>query len=287
MAVSNSRKERRSYYSARTGKVSTGGGIDLGALRRAFRPVFDKLEEQGFFLVAFGERLGSGWRPGTLGDVRLHILRRLHKEDLWPVQDHLHRYKEDDLFDIIELMFDHVSKPLKKTQATILGNGPRFHAFDRKVGCREFRAVVNDLLADYKQGYELTSRGEIRAMPAPGMELLMAEKMRHPDSDNVVVRVETAKQKFLRRGGTVEDHRDAVRDLAAVLEYLRPTAKKVLNTKDEADIFRIANEFGIRHHNQQQKTNYDEEIWLSWMFYHFLSTIHACVRLIQKSSSTP
>ena len=227
MAVSKRRKEPRSYYSARTGKVSTAVGIDLGALRRAFRPVFDKLEEQGFFLVAFGERAGPAWRFGRLGDVRLHILRRLHKEDLWPVQDHLHRYKEDDLFDMIELMFDHVSKPLKKTPATILGNGPRFHDFDRKVGCREFRAAINDLLADYKQGYELTSRGEIRAMPASGMEQLMAEKVRHPDSGNVVVRVETAKQKFLRRGGTVEDHRDAVRDLAAVLEYLRPAAKKV------------------------------------------------------------
>lgn len=287
MAVSNSRKERRSYYSARTGKVSTAVGIDLDALRRAFRPLFDKLEDQGFFQVAFGERFGSAWRPGTLGDVRLHILRRLHKEDLWPVQDHVHRYKEDDLFDMIELLFDHVSKPLKKTQSTILGYGPRFHDFDRKVGCREFRAAINDLLADYKQGYELTGRGEVRAAPASGMEPLMAEKVRHPDSANVVMRVEAAKQKFLRRGGTMEDHRDAVRDLAAVLEFLRPAAKKVLNTKDEADLFRLANEFGIRHHNQQQKTNYDEEIWLNWMFYHYLSTIHACVRLIQKSSSAP
>ena len=73
-----------------------------------------------------------------------------------------------------------------------------------------------------------------------------------------------------------------MRDLADVLEYLRPTAKSVLKHEDEADLFSLANNFGIRHHNQRQKTSYDEAIWLSWMFYYYLSTIHACQRLINK-----
>lgn len=43
-----------------------------------------------------------------------------------------------------------------------------------------------------------------------------------------------------------------------------------------SDLFQIANEFGVRHHNQKQKqkTNYDERIWLSWMFYYYLANIH-------------
>lgn len=39
----------------------------------------------------------------------------------------------------------------------------------------------------------------------------------------------------------------------------------------------------IRHHNKEQKTGYDESIWLSWAFYYYLATINACVRLIERS----
>ncbi|MGY2486212.1 hypothetical protein [Cupriavidus sp. CP313] len=81
----------------------------------------------------------------------------------------------------------------------------------------------------------------------------------------------------------MSERRDAVRDLADVLEFLRGEAKAVLLSKDEADLFNLANNFGIRHHNKEQKTDYDASIWLSWAFYYYLATIHACVRLIERS----
>ena len=71
--------------------------------------------------------------------------------------------------------------------------------------------------------------------------------------------------------------------MADVLEYLRAEAKKVLTSDDERDLFNLANNFGIRHHKHGQKTDYDQGIWLSWIFYYYLATIHACVRLINKS----
>ena len=74
-----------------------------------------------------------------------------------------------------------------------------------------------------------------------------------------------------------------MRDLADVLEFLRPQAKLVLASKDESDLFELANSFGIRHHNQRQKTGYDSAIWHSWMFYYYLATIHAVTRLIERS----
>ncbi|HEX3471677.1 MAG TPA: hypothetical protein VHT28_10880, partial [Silvibacterium sp.] len=61
--------------------------------------------------------------------------------------------------------------------------------------------------------------------------------------------------------------------------------KSVLNSKDETDLFQFANNFGIRHHRKDQKTDYDTSIWLSWMFYYSLATIHACLRLIEKSKA--
>lgn len=72
--------------------------------------------------------------------------------------------------------------------------------------------------------------------------------------------------------------------------YLMPLitgAKRVLNRDDERDLFNLANNFGIRHHKPGQKTDYDQAIWHSWMFHHYLATIHACVRVIEKAKTSP
>lgn len=54
---------------------------------------------------------------------------------------------------------------------------------------------------------------------------------------------------------------------------------------DESDLFQIANRFVIRHHEPSQKTNYDAAIWLPWMFYVYLASIHLSLRLIQRANS--
>ena len=57
--------------------------------------------------------------------------------------------------------------------------------------------------------------------------------------------------------------------------------------KDENDLFNIANNFGIRHHNDKQKTGYDAALWLSWMFYFYLATIHVVVRKLKPPEDRP
>ncbi len=66
-----------------------------------------------------------------------------------------------------------------------------------------------------------------------------------------------------------------------MLEYLRPQLKQILSSNDESDLFNLANNFGIRHHNQRQKTDYDPA-WLSWIFHHYLATIHLATRLVEQ-----
>jgi hypothetical protein len=75
-----------------------------------------------------------------------------------------------------------------------------------------------------------------------------------------------------------------VRELVDVLEYLRPRMKELITTKDEADLFNIANNFGACHRNDKQKTGYDASLWLSWMFYFYLSTIHVVLRKMKQES---
>jgi hypothetical protein len=44
-------------------------------------------------------------------------------------------------------------------------------------------------------------------------------------------------------------------------------------SKDEADLFNIANNFALRHHRATQRDDYDDA-WLTWLFYVYLATTH-------------
>lgn len=60
----------------------------------------------------------------------------------------------------------------------------------------------------------------------------------------------------------------------------------MLDSKDEAAIFELANNFAIRHHNPKQKTNYDQTIWFSWIFHFYLAIYHAAIRLLIKKETS-
>ena len=65
-------------------------------------------------------------------------------------------------------------------------------------------------------------------------------------------------------------------------EKIRPAVKAEMLRGDEADLFNIANNFGIRHLNDKQQTGYDAALWLSWMFYFYLATIHVVLRKMKQ-----
>lgn len=92
----------------------------------------------------------------------------------------------------------------------------------------------------------------------------------------IAERVRRAQERFARPGATVADHRDAVRDLADVLEALRPRLAKAISAKDEDALFEIINRFGVRHTNKLQQVDYDA-LWLFWMFHVFGATVYVAL----------
>jgi hypothetical protein len=145
---------------------------------------------------------------------------------------------------------------------------------------------INRVLGHYERKFELSARGEVLLKAELGFDRMFAADV--PTSDvKVGDRVDAAVLKFRRHGSTFDDRRQAVRDLADVLEYLRPHVKDLLSSGDESDLFNIANNFGIRHHNERQKTSYDAQFWLPWMFYFYLSTIHVLLRKIERTGKNP
>lgn len=109
------------------------------------------------------------------------------------------------------------------------------------------------------------------------------QKKINPQKGDIKARMIEAEKLFYNGRSSLIDRKNAVKELADCFEFLRNDLKSVLNKKDEADLFNIANNFGIRHHNENQKTDYDKNIWLSWMFHFYLASLHASLRLIERA----
>ena len=76
--------------------------------------------------------------------------------------------------------------------------------------------------------------------------------------------------------------------LADVLEFPKPKLKaaisaiSAISSKDESDLFNIANNFSIRHHNQQQKIEYDQDLGMKLVLYIYLATIRFVIGRLEK-----
>lgn len=273
----------RRYYSAR----KTKNPLAEDGLKALFGAVFCQFEEKQYFDQAFGFHcVDAGWMPGTTGQKpEVYFLRHLRKPHLWPIKENLNSYSEDDLFDVIELLYDLISKPLEGTYHSWNDCGMHYSTFNQASGQAEFRAEINDILSDYKTGHELAENGEIVEKGDKGVETLLSARLPTAAGGEIQQRLEEAIALFRRRHATLTDRHNAVRMLADILEELRPRLRNALLKKDESDLFNIANNFEIRHRNEKQKGKYDKSLWLSWMFYFYLATLHFATRKLDQSST--
>lgn len=281
-------ERKKPYYSVRTGKNPLSHGLDLKAILELFQSLYLRFESEGYFQEHLGFYcIDEGFKPGALGyDIDAAILIEVRKRDMTPIGEKIWNYAEDDLFDMIEFLYDHCSKPIDGNYHSYGDCGWHYQTFDRNSGRKEFREKANKILSLYNEGYELSSDGEILTLPDAGLSGLFSAPLPNTDPDNIAARIASAQLKFRRSRSSMDDRRDAIRDLADVLEYLRPKLKDVLLKKDEAALFEIANRFGFRHHDEKQQTDYDKPIFYSWIFYYYLATIHATIRLIEKNKNS-
>lgn len=275
---------KRNYYSVRTGKISPDQQINFDVLKKMFLTAYNKLVTNGYFQKHFGINCTDGYIPGELGEeIETLVFVNLRKENLYPIYENLANYSEDDLFDMIEFLHDHCSKGTKGSYHNWMDCGYHYETFDDLEGQKYYRELLNPILNEYLDGFEISENGEILILSDHGLSNLFEADIPSDDLENISNRINNAILKFRKHKSTLDDRRDAIRELADVLEYIRPSIKEHLEKKDEGDIFNIANNFGIRHHNKEQKNDYDKAIWYSWIFYYYLATIHAVLRMASKS----
>lgn len=168
---------------------------------------------------------------------------------------------EERVFDALEFLYDHVSRPGEWTSMTSETgfNYQDYDSYDRGAGQADFREHANIFLADYQSGYELTKDGLILALGADGLEHILGAHIPSYDEANVDSKVRGAIIKWRNRALSMDEKRSAIRDLADVFEWLKKARNlsAVLAKKDESAIFELANNFAIRHHDPKQKSNYD------------------------------
>ncbi len=271
----------RRYYSQR--KNHDAVKIDLINLRAIFLSIYSDFERRGYFQEYLGINCVDAFFPGKAGeDVGDYFLRKIRNKSLWPISLNYFDYSEEELFDVIEFLFDHVSRPISGGESFGHSNcGVHYSNFEKNTGEEDFVAEINEFLNDYGDGFELSRKGEVLSLSGEFEPILKAELPNY-DPENVENKVREAVDKYRKYGSSIDQRKEAVVGLCNVLEFLRPKLAGVITDKDENDLFNIANNFGLRHHNDVQKTNYNKSIWLSWMFYFYLSTIHSVIRLLKK-----
>ena len=297
----------RAYYSQRIGRGPLANPT-IDDLVRALTLTVDEMwrrdymqEWHGFTCVDAGDVDGraamsvadhieaeTSWRsawplPEPLIDVDV-VEDVIIPDDQWA---RIEQSAEDKVFDLIEYFHGHVSEGIKDDERSNFhdweGCGWHFGAFDPAPAQALFRRRMNRTLIKYRGGFRINENGQIEHTADEGLDQLIDAVLPTKDPD-IAQRVAGAIALYRNRGRTDEDLRLAVRELFDVLEKLRPEIKQEMLSKDEGDLFGIANNFTIRHLNQKQKGNYDSAIWHSWMFYVNLSTIHVITHLMNRKA---
>jgi hypothetical protein len=156
---------------------------------------------------------------------------------------------------------------------------------DKAEGQARFREIVNPILRRCDPPLELTVDGDIVQEVVEPFRRLVEQSL--PDDApkrEASDRVDDAVAHFRRRGATPGDRRAAVRELADVLEFLRPDVKEHLLSEDERVFFHLANEFAIRHNKRETRRDFDDPAWLAWAFYVYLATIRLVLELRRRAA---
>ncbi|QGQ47254.1 hypothetical protein [Metabacillus sediminilitoris] len=260
------------YYSERH-NLRQRDKYNESELSELFVQTYYELSEKKLFeeLIGYHDKWGN-WQRGLIANsFDTFVFKRIGKRDLVPIDADLF-YREEDVFDLIELFYDFVSEPISNS-----------NQYDKEAGRNEFREEFNRILNNYQNGYELTEEGYIRELVDNGLEELLDSKQEFINDDVSEDTVQVAKKKFFHHKADETDKRSAILEIGGVLEKLQKTKKLSLNNKDENDLFNVLNGFNLRHNRPDQKPNYDKDIFYPWIFYNLLSGLDASLKLQKKS----
>lgn len=220
-------------------------------------------------------------------DPNMVLAERLGVPDLWPLRPD--QWDTDTFYDLIEVFHDLAARPRRRHWHSWNNCGWHFNGFATDIGRAVYRWRVNELLATGGIELRLADNGEDIGRLVHSVDDARTDLVRQvldtPEPD-IAGRVQHAITLFRGRASTTHDKRSAVLTLAGVLEERRELIREQIGRSDEGALFRIANDFAIRHQRRGQQADYDP-MFLDWIFWWYLATVELTDRLIARSKSTP
>ena len=280
----------RPTYSQRHGRGRKAAPLAFEQFRDLVARILDDQFQRDRLQEAFGYRcVDEGVVSGELGsDPDVFFETRLGFP-VMPPEKTVVTMDTDELFDFVEVLHDIVSIGDQETGRyhSFSSCGWHYSRFARQPAQADLRRALNPLLGRLDPPLELNDEGYVLEVAPDNLQpLLEAQLPATSPAEHVRARVQTAINRYRRSRGNVDERKAAVRDLADVLEFLRERVKASMLPADEAALFIIANKFALRHHNREQRGDYDKAVWLSWTFYVYLATIHALERVLERQQST-
>lgn len=267
-------------------------GLEVEGLIRILFPKLDQLLDE-FVFTQLGDPT-TRYRDADTGEVRLaggqvvdvelFFLERVRSMRPW--QYLLEMIFSDD--DKVQEPSTSIDEVLDFVQALYgiasLVTEEERHDFTpaaQERGRARMREVVDPVLNLLEPALELAGDGAIVQVTPSVLEPLVE----HPlpadvATADIAEEVGAAVRQFRGRHATAADRHSACVRLAGVLESLREQGEsRPALGADEDRLFEIANQFGFRHRNAQQRTGYDEEVFHEWFFYVQLAAIRLAARL--------
>ena len=274
---------KRRYFSDRQNQSLNS--ISLEHFRKIIEIQYTQFKQKGYFQHQFGYYcVDAGFVPGITSlsmKDQLVIAFGSRGESLVPATNNFKHVDLFSLFDLIEFLYDHIAKPVQPSYHDY--NDCGIHVGDEAnydLGKYEWREEFNKHLPHLEIPYTLTAEGNIEELPSSkGLKNLVQNPTSHDSPETIDDRINHACALFLKSNTTLNEKRDALKNLADVLELLRKDLKSYIPNNEEQRLFEIANTFGIRHHNDQQRTDYNRGVYYYWIFYCYLATIDLLARL--------
>lgn len=278
------------YYIERNSLLDNSLEISFEKLKDLFFSIYKYFSNMQAFDVA----KHGVWETPKWGGAKYQIipplfesspevffLTNLNSEYIYPISDFYEDYSEEELFTVIEILYDKI--------AIYNYNTEQLETDEIK---KQFATQINNILKFYNGGYFLEiNSGFITKGTTDSLKEMLSEDLTTILNDDVMNKLKTAIKLYYRFDSNLESKKKAINILADILEPVRKQLQDILNEKYEISkndhdklIFDIVNNFNIRHNNKKQYTDYSLAIWYDWMMQYYSSVIITYYKLIKENS---
>lgn len=212
-----------------------------------------------------------------------YLYQNLTVDLAWPLDSSVLIDDRDLFYDVVEVLHDVAARPRDGWEHQYNECGWHGKQFDSRSGRAVYRWRVNKLFDRHNVGLRLAEDGAeegrlVTTTDDARNDLIDTATSRATPS---VDRVQHGVEQFRRRGATRNDKRAAARSLADVLESRRYNVlADALDKTHAGQLFLIANKFDIRHHTEDQNSDYPD-YYLDWIFWLYLATIELTNNVIE------